>query len=70
MTGAATVPTYRRRGVQAALLATGLAAAAEAGRDIAGVTTSPGSTSQKNLQRSGFQLQYTRAVMVKEAGPR
>ncbi len=70
LTGAATVPRYRRRGVQGALLATRLVDAAAAGCDIAVVTTAPGSTSQKNVQRSGFQLLYTRAVMVKEAGPR
>ena len=70
LTGAATVPAYRRRGVQGALLSTRLVDAAAAGCDIAVVTTAPGSTSQKNVQRSGFQLLYTRAVMVKEAGPR
>lgn len=69
LTGAATVPAHRRRGVQSALLATRLLDAAEAGCDIAVVTTAPGSTSQKNVQRSGFQLLYTRAVMEKEPVP-
>ncbi len=65
LTGAATVPAYRRRGVQTALLATRLSYAARAGCDIAVVTTAPGSTSQKNLQRNGFHLLYTRAVLVR-----
>ncbi len=65
LNGAATVPSYRRRGVQAALLATRLAQAAAAGCDVAVVTTAPGSTSQKNVQRSGFHLLYARAVLVK-----
>lgn len=65
LTGAATVPAYRRRGVQTALLATRLRDATTAGCDVAVVTTAPGSTSQKNVQRSGFQLLYTRAVLVK-----
>lgn len=66
LTGAATVPAYRRRGVQTALLAARLHDAAEAGCDIAVVTTAPGSTSQKNLQRNGFHLLYTRAVLVRD----
>jgi GNAT superfamily N-acetyltransferase len=67
--GAATAPAYRRRGVQTALLSARLADAAAAGCDIAVVTTQPGSKSQQNVQRHGFDLLYTRAVLVK-AGPR
>jgi len=66
LTGAATAPVHRRRGVQTALLATRLADAVRAGCDIAVVTTSPGSKSQQNVQRRGFHLLYTRAVLVKE----
>jgi GNAT superfamily N-acetyltransferase len=65
LTGAATAPAHRRRGVQTALLATRLAVAASAGCDIATVTTAPGSKSQQNVQRRGFHLLYTRAVLVK-----
>ncbi|MDO3400637.1 GNAT family N-acetyltransferase [Mycolicibacterium neoaurum] len=65
LTGAATAPAYRRRGIQTALLAVRLRDAAAAGADIAVVTTSPGSTSQQNVQRSGFHLLYTRAVLVR-----
>jgi GNAT superfamily N-acetyltransferase len=64
LTGAATAPAFRRRGVQAALLAARLRDAAAAGCDLAVVTTAPGSTSQKNVQRKGFELLYTRAVLV------
>ncbi|MFF4984282.1 GNAT family N-acetyltransferase [Streptomyces sp. NPDC001046] len=67
LTGAATVPSHRRRGVQTALLAARLAEAAAAGCDLAVVTTRPGSTSQQNVQRQGFHLLYTRAVLVKQA---
>ncbi|MCV7370402.1 GNAT family N-acetyltransferase [Mycolicibacterium duvalii] len=66
LTGAATVPGFRRRGVQTALLAARLDDAAAAGCDIAVVTTAPGSTSQKNVQRFGFHLLYTRAVLVRD----
>ena len=65
--GAATAPAHRRRGVQSALLATRLAAAAGQGCDIAVVTTQPGSKSQQNVQRQGFELLYTRAILVRAA---
>ncbi|KLI05113.1 GNAT family N-acetyltransferase [Mycolicibacterium senegalense] len=67
LAGAATAPAYRRRGVQAALLATRLHEAADAGCEVAVVTTAPGSKSQHNVQRRGFQLLYTRAILVKPA---
>jgi ribosomal protein S18 acetylase RimI-like enzyme len=66
LTGAATAPAHRRRGVQTALLAARLSDAAKAGCDIAVVTTAPGSKSQQNAQRQGFALLYTRAVLVKD----
>jgi GNAT superfamily N-acetyltransferase len=65
-TGAATAPAHRRQGVQTALLSARLADAAAAGCGIAVVTTRPGSTSQQNVQRQGFDLLYTRAVLVKQ----
>lgn len=65
LVGAATALEHRRRGVQTALLSTRLADAAAAGCDIAVVTTAPGSKSQQNVARQGFQLLYTRAVLVK-----
>ncbi|HEX5404170.1 MAG TPA: GNAT family N-acetyltransferase [Pseudonocardiaceae bacterium] len=65
LAGAATAPEHRRRGVQTALLATRLAAAVDAGCDVAVITTQPGSVSQQNAQRQGFDLLYTRAVLVR-----
>jgi len=66
LTGAATVPAHRRRGVQTALLSARLADAAAAGCDVAVIITQPGSKSQQNAQRQGFDLLYTRAVLLKE----
>jgi ribosomal protein S18 acetylase RimI-like enzyme len=63
--GAATLPQFRRRGIQAALLRVRLARARAAGCDLAVVTTQPGSKSQANAMRQGFALLYTRAVLVK-----
>jgi GNAT superfamily N-acetyltransferase len=65
LTGSATAPAHRRRGIQSALLAARLADAVAAGCDIAVVTAQPGSKSQQNVQRRGFDLLYTRAVLVK-----
>ncbi|MFE3192293.1 GNAT family N-acetyltransferase [Nocardia sp. NPDC059240] len=65
LTGAATDPAHRRHGVQSSLLSVRLAEATAAGCDIAVVTTQPGSKSQQNVQRQGFALLYTRAILVK-----
>ena len=64
--GAATAPAHRRRGVQTALLSARLAHAAAVGCDIAVITTVPGSKSQQNAQRQGFDLLYTRADLLKQ----
>ena len=61
--GAGTLPVHRRRGVQAALLEHRLAQAARAGAELALVTTLPGSKSQENVQRQGFELLYARAIL-------
>ncbi len=65
--GAATLPQHRRRGVQTSLLRQRLADAAREGCDVAVVTTQPGSPSQENAQRQGFELLYSRAILVKPA---
>ena len=64
--GAATAPAHRRHGIQAALLSARLVDAAAAGCDVAVIVTQPGSKSQQNAQRRGFDLLYTRAVLVKQ----
>jgi GNAT superfamily N-acetyltransferase len=61
--GASTRPAYRRRGVQAALLHARLSAAREMGCDLALVMTEPGSESQRNIERAGFQVAYTRMAV-------
>ena len=65
LAGAATLPAFRRRGVQTALLRHRLREARDAGCTLSVVTTAPGSTSQANVQRRGFALLYTRAILVK-----
>lgn len=63
--GATTLPAFRRRGIQTALLAARLRDARDAGCDLAVVTTAPGSKSQANARRQGFQQLYARAVLVR-----
>ena len=65
LTGAATLAPFRRRGLQTALTGRRLADAQRAGCDLAVVTTSPGSKSQENAQRHGFELLYARAILVR-----
>jgi GNAT superfamily N-acetyltransferase len=65
--GTATLPALRRRGVHSSLLEARLAAAAASGAEVAVVTTQPGSKSQQNVQRQGFELIYARAVLVRES---
>jgi ribosomal protein S18 acetylase RimI-like enzyme len=60
---ASTRPAFRGRGVQTALLQARLAAAAAAGCDLALVHTTPGNASQRNVQRAGFCLAYTKLAL-------
>lgn len=64
--GAATLPAHRLRGVQSQLLARRLADAARQGCELAVMMTQPGSKSQQNAQRRGFELLYSRNVLRKE----
>jgi len=64
--GTATLPPFRRRGVQTALIACRLHEAALAGCEYAVVSTQPGTGSQHNLERRGFRVAYTKAVMIRE----
>lgn len=58
--GAATVPDLRRRGLQAALLHERMRYAAGHGSDLAMMVAEAGSNSQRNAERKGFRVAYTR----------
>jgi GNAT superfamily N-acetyltransferase len=58
--GASTVPEFRRRGAQQALLESRFSYAAQQGCDLAMIVTAPGSASQRNAERAGFRVAYTR----------
>lgn len=59
-----TMPAFRGRGIQAALQRTRLMRAWEAGCDFAVTESHPGSGSQRNMERLGFRVAYTRVDMV------
>ena len=58
--GATTLPEARNRGAQNALLAARLRFAQESGCTLAMMCALPGSQSQKNAQKNGFNIAYTR----------
>lgn len=62
--GTSTLPAYRRLGLQTALLHTRLNAAQTLGCEFAMVLTTPGSHSQRNIERVGFRLAYTKVIVV------
>jgi GNAT superfamily N-acetyltransferase len=58
--GAATLPELRRRGLQAALLAERMRYARDNGCDLAMMVAEAASNSQRNAERKGFRIAYTR----------
>jgi len=58
--GSSTVPELRRRGLQTALLHERMRYAFDQGCDLAMMAALPGSESQRNAERRGFQIAYTR----------
>jgi len=64
--GTGTLPEFRNKGVQRALLLARIAEATKAGCDLAMVATGPGSGSQRNVERVGFRVVYTRMKFLKQ----
>lgn len=60
LAGASTIPTARRQGAQLALLEQRLRYAASQGCTIGMMVAAPGSGSQRNAERHGFRIAYTR----------
>jgi len=58
--GSATVPEMRRRGLQAALLEARMRYASDHECDLAMMVAEVGSNSQRNAERKGFRVAYTR----------
>ncbi len=69
LAGASTVPTARQQGAQSALLHARLHYAQQHGCDVAMMAAAPGSSSQRNAERNGFRVAYTRTKWRKELTP-
>ena len=65
--GAGTLTAHRGRGFQTALVRARMAAAAEAGCEYAVVVTQGGSASQRNAERLGFRVAYSKVTVIKQA---
>lgn len=65
LAGASTIPEGRNQGAQNALLAARLKFAAAKGCMLAIMGAAPGSQSQKNAQKNGFNIAYTRTKWQK-----
>lgn len=63
--GTSVLPAYRGRRIQGALLSARLAAARAAGCDLAKIATRPGTVSQRNAERAGFRVVYSKPQVVK-----
>ncbi|HEY8977078.1 MAG TPA: GNAT family N-acetyltransferase [Burkholderiaceae bacterium] len=62
---ASTLPAFRGRGVQAALLQARLAAARDAGCALVFVGARPANTSARNVERAGFGLAFTKTTFAR-----
>lgn len=60
LAGASTIPKGRNRGAQNALLDARLRYAADQGCTLAMMCAAPGSQSQRNAEKNGFRVAYTR----------
>jgi ribosomal protein S18 acetylase RimI-like enzyme len=64
--GAGTLTEFRGRGLQTALLRARMAAAAQSGCEYAVVVTNGGTTSQRNAERLGFGVAYSKVTVIKQ----
>jgi hypothetical protein len=62
---AGAMAAFRGIGLQSALIRERLRAAFASGSDLAAASTLPGSVSQRNYERNGFQVAYTKAILVR-----
>jgi ribosomal protein S18 acetylase RimI-like enzyme len=63
--GAGTLAAYRGRGLQTALLEARMAAASQSGCEYAVVVTQGGTISQRNAERLGFRVAYSKVTVIK-----
>lgn len=66
LAGDSTLHSHRGRGYQRAPIDARLRHAAESGCDLAMACTLPGTVSQRNYERCGFQVAYTKTMLLKD----
>ncbi len=64
--GAGTLAEFRGRGLQTTLLRLRMQVAAQAGCDVAVIVTQGGATSQRNAERLGFRVAYSKATLIRK----
>jgi GNAT superfamily N-acetyltransferase len=64
--GDSTMPSHRRQGMQSALIEARIQHAAAAGCTLAIACTVPGTVSQRNYERAGFRVAYTKLMAVSD----
>jgi GNAT superfamily N-acetyltransferase len=68
LAGAGTRPAYRNRGVQRALQVARLEHARQLGCDLLAQMVAPGGASQRNAERLGLLVRYTKVILVRDPG--
>lgn len=63
--GTTVKPEFRRRGIQQALILARLQRGLELGSQLGVIMSRPGIPTERNATRLGFQMAYTRAVLVR-----
>jgi GNAT superfamily N-acetyltransferase len=64
--GASTLPKHRNKGIQTGLLRARMGFAKSRGCELAMVTTLPGSISQRNVEKQGFHIAYSRTKFTNQ----
>ena len=64
--GAGTLTKFRGRGLQTALLRARMAAAVHTGCEYVVVVTNGGTTSQRDAERLGFSVAYSKVTVIKQ----
>jgi hypothetical protein len=65
LAGDSTLKSFRARGVHISLIRARMQMAVEMGAELVAASTLPGSISQRNYERCGFQVVYTKVAMLK-----
>lgn len=63
--GLSVLPEYRKRGIQQAMIGERLRIARQEGAHFATISARPGVATERNARRMGFEVAYTKAIVVR-----